>query len=76
MGFAARLLEAVGPALEGRRAASLSGDWVAAHGEAWAERWLAAAERAVGWNRSPWREGAKVTPQKQVLAWLAAAASL
>jgi hypothetical protein len=41
-----------------------------AHGEAWAERWLVATEKALGWEARTWREGAKVTPEKQVLAWV------
>ena len=64
------MMAAVGQALEGRRTASLSGESVAAHGEAWAERWLAAAEKALGWEGRPWDQGAKVTPEKEVLAWL------
>jgi hypothetical protein len=67
--FAERLLEAVGRGREGRRAASLSGEAVVAHGEGAAERWLATAAEALGWTGRDWRQGAKVTVQKQVLAW-------
>ena len=67
--FGERLLEAVGRGLEGRRTASVSGEAVQAHGEDAAERCLAAAARALGWEGRDWQEGAKVTIEKQVLAW-------
>lgn len=68
-GFGERLMGAVSRALAGRRTGSVSGEAVAAHGQAQAERWLAAAEGALGWAGREWRQGAKVTREKQTLAW-------
>ncbi len=67
--FRERMLGLAGKPLGQARSASLSGGAKREHGEAQAERMLAAGLAVVGLAESDLPTGAKGAPQKQVLAW-------